>query len=117
MLDRATIDQLIADIGEDVFLRLSLQFLGETTNRLVALKAARQAEAWPELARHAHSLKSTAQSFGLVETGILARELQLAADHLETAQVDAVLPKLLVVTAEECAAFDGLRAELERDRS
>lgn len=116
MLDRTTIDQLIADIGGDVFLRLSLQFLEETTNRLAALRTARQAEAWPELARHAHSLKSTAQSFGLVETGILARELQLAADHLETDKVDAALPKLLAVTTEECAAFQGLRTELESHR-
>ena len=116
MLDRTTIDQLIADIGKDVFLRLSLQFLEETANRLEALKTTRAAEAWPELARHAHSLKSTAQSFGLVETGVLARELQLAADHLETDKVDATLPKLLAVTIEECAAFQGLRTELESHR-
>jgi HPt (histidine-containing phosphotransfer) domain-containing protein len=116
MLDRTTIDQLIADIGEDVFLRLSLQFLEETANRLEALKTTRAAEAWPELARHAHSLKSTAQSFGLVETGVLARELQLSADHLETDKIDAALPKLLVVTAAECAEFQGLRGELESYR-
>jgi HPt (histidine-containing phosphotransfer) domain-containing protein len=112
MLDRTTIDQLIADIGKDVFLRLSLQFLEETSNRLLALVAARQREAWPELARHAHSLKSTAQSFGLIETGILARELQVAADHLETIRIDAVLPRLQSVTAAECSDFEGLRVEL-----
>ena len=113
MLDKDTIAQLIADIGEDVFLRLSKQFLEETEHRLAALKAAWQSAAWADLARHAHSLKSTAQSFGLTETGIQARELQLAADHLDLDAVKTALPKLLAITATECADFQRMREELE----
>lgn len=116
MLDKDTIAQLIADIGEDVFLRLSKQFLEETEHRLIALDAAWQSAAWPELARHAHSLKSTAQSFGLTETGLQARELQLAADHLNLPAVETALPKLLAITAAECAEFQRLREDLGSDR-
>ena len=76
MLDKNVIDQLIIDIGDDVFLRLSGQFLDETINRLALLASCREKEAWTDLARHAHSLKSTAQSFGLPETGQRARLLE-----------------------------------------
>ena len=39
MLDKDVIAQLIADIGDDVFLRLSKQFLDETIERLETLLA------------------------------------------------------------------------------
>lgn len=112
MLDKNVIAQLIADIGEDVFLRLSGQFLDETINRLATLASCRESESWSDLARHAHSLKSTAQSFGLPETGQQARDLQVAADHLEIAAIDAILPQLIRITDEECREFIALRQEL-----
>jgi HPt (histidine-containing phosphotransfer) domain-containing protein len=112
MLDKNVIAQLIADIGDDVFLRLSGQFLDETINRLAILASCRQSEAWKDLARHAHSLKSTAQSFGLPQTGEQAQLLQLAADHLDIAAVDTVLPQLIRITDEECREFAVMRQEL-----
>jgi HPt (histidine-containing phosphotransfer) domain-containing protein len=112
MLDKNVIAQLIADIGDDVFLRLSGQFLDETINRLATLASSREKEAWTELARHAHSLKSTAQSFGLPKTGEQARLLQLAADNLDIAGIDAILPHLIRITDEECREFVVLRQEL-----
>ncbi|HVJ43572.1 MAG TPA: Hpt domain-containing protein [Dongiaceae bacterium] len=112
MLDQAVIAQLIADIGDDAFIRLSRQFLDETGNRIVALTDARKAAAWGELARHAHSLKSTAQSFGLPETGAQARDLQVAADRLDIAAIDALLPRLIDTTGAECAMFEALCANM-----
>jgi HPt (histidine-containing phosphotransfer) domain-containing protein len=112
MLDKDVIAQLIADIGDDVFLRLSKQFLDETTDHLKALAACREQESWGELARHAHSLKSTAQSFGLPETGQQARLLQIAADDLDIAAIDAVLPKLVEIAGVECREFDVMRKGL-----
>jgi HPt (histidine-containing phosphotransfer) domain-containing protein len=112
MLDKDVIAQLIADIGDDVFLRLSKQFLDETMDRLKALTACREQESWPELARHAHSLKSTAQSFGLPETGQQARLLQIAADNVDIAAIDAVLPQLINCAGIECREFDVMRKGL-----
>lgn len=109
MLDRNVIAQLIADIGDDVFLRLSKQFLDETINRLATLASCREREAWSELARHAHSLKSTAQSFGLPETGHQSRLLQIAADDLDIAVIDEVLPKLINIAGAECREFEAMR--------
>jgi len=113
MLDKDVIAQLIADIGEDVFLRLSKQFLDETLNRLAAMSDCRQREAWTDLARHAHSLKSTAQSFGLKGTGQQARDLQMAADNLDLPAIAKLLPPLLVVAREECREFGVMREELQ----
>lgn len=112
MLDRTAITQLIADIGEDVFLRLSQQFLDETINRLAVMAASRDQEEWQDLARHAHSLKSTSQSFGLVGTGELARSLQMAADHLDIPAIDQALPQLIKTADGECQEFEQLRREL-----
>ena len=112
MLDKNVIDQLIIDIGDDVFLRLSGQFLDETINRLALLASCREKEAWTDLARHAHSLKSTAQSFGLPETGQRARLLQIAADNLDIAGIDAILPQLIRITDEECREFAVMRQEM-----
>ena len=112
MLDKDVIAQLIVDIGEDVFLRLSQQFLDETLNRLSAMSDCHRRQAWTELARHAHSLKSTAQSFGLKGTGLQARDLQMAADNLDLAEIEKLLPPLLVVAADECREFAGLRQSL-----
>ncbi|HEX9448431.1 MAG TPA: Hpt domain-containing protein [Dongiaceae bacterium] len=112
MLDKDVIAQLIADIGDDVFLRLSKQFLDETIERLETLLACRSQAAWSDLARHAHSLKSTAQSFGLPETGQQARLLQMAADNLDIAAVDAILPQLISIASAECDEFDVMRRGL-----
>jgi HPt (histidine-containing phosphotransfer) domain-containing protein len=64
-----------------------------------------------ELARHAHSLKSTSQSFGLQRTGRLAQSLQLAGDHGDLIAVDQLLPTLDEVAAVECREFEALCAE------
>ena len=112
MLDKDVIAQLIADIGDDVFLRLSKQFLEETLNRLQSLQDCHQQKAWGDLARHAHSLKSTAQSFGLPETGQHARQLQVAADNRDIEGIEKMLPELIVRAEKECAEFDQMRREL-----
>ena len=88
------------------------QFLDETINRLATLASCRESQSWTDLARHAHSLKSTAQSFGLPETGQQARLLQIAADNLDIAGIDVILPQLIRITDEECREFAVMRQEL-----
>lgn len=112
MLNKDTISQLIADIGEEMFLRISRQFLDETLNRLATMAACRDREEWGELSRHSHSLKSTSQSFGLVETGNQARDLQMAVDHKDIKSVDLILPRLIKITDRECRELDSLCEEL-----
>jgi HPt (histidine-containing phosphotransfer) domain-containing protein len=112
MLDRRVIDQLIEDIGQDVFVRLSRQFLDETADRIAAIKACRQHAEWKELARHAHSLKSTALSFGLRQTGELAAALQHAGDRGEVASIDQLAPDLFAVATAESREFADLCDQL-----
>jgi HPt (histidine-containing phosphotransfer) domain-containing protein len=113
MLDRRAIDQLIEDIGQDVFVRLSRQFLDETAERVTAIKACRQRAEWKDLARHAHSLKSTAQSFGLQQTGQLAAALQLAGDRGQVALIEQVTLDLFATATRECKEFAELCDQLE----
>lgn len=109
MLDRVIIDQLIEDIGQDVFLRLAVQFLEETADRLASITACRDKAQWRELARHAHSLKSTSQSFGLQLTGRLAQALQIAGDQENLSAIDQLIPELIETVAVECREFDAMR--------
>ncbi|MDY0882514.1 Hpt domain-containing protein [Dongia soli] len=112
MLDRRVIEQLIDDIGQDVFGRLSRQFLDETTERIAAIKACRQGAEWKELARHAHSLKSTSQSFGLQQTGQLAAALQHAGDREQVALIEQLSPDLFAAATVECREFAELCDQL-----
>lgn len=116
MLDRAVIAQLIADIGDDAFIRLSRQFLDETHQRVGAMTDAWKAADWRELGRHSHSLKSTAQSFGLPETGLQARDLQVAADRGDAEAIDALLPRLIETTTAECGLFEQLCRDMQARR-
>lgn len=117
MLDRRVIDQLIADIGQDVFVRLSQQFLDETAIRIAAIRRCQDEKQWKELARHAHSLKSTAQSFGLQETGDLAAALQFAGDRGEVARLNPLIDDLSACAKRECAEFAALCHQLASERS
>jgi HPt (histidine-containing phosphotransfer) domain-containing protein len=117
MLDRRVIDQLIADIGEEVLVRLSQQFLDETANRIAAIKACQDEKQWKELARHAHSLKSTAQSFGLQETGDLAAALQFAGDLGEVARLGPLIADLTACARRECEEFAAFCDQLASERS
>jgi HPt (histidine-containing phosphotransfer) domain-containing protein len=112
MLDRVIIDQLIEDIGQDVFVRLSGQFLDETAERLADITACRQAAQWRDMARHAHSLKSTSQSFGLQLTGRLAQSLQIAGDREDLSAIDLLIPDLIDTAAMERREFEALRDAL-----
>jgi HPt (histidine-containing phosphotransfer) domain-containing protein len=109
MLDRVIIDQLIEDIGQEAFLRLSRQFLDETRDRLASITACREAAQWRDMARHAHSLKSTSQSFGLPRTGRVAQSLQVAGDQEDISAIDLLIPSLIDTAAIECREFEALQ--------
>lgn len=116
VLDQAVIAQLIADIGDEAFMRLSRQFLDETRHRIGAMIDARKAADWRELGRHAHSLKSTALSFGLPKTGLQARDLQMAADRGDIEAINALLPRLIETTTAECGLFEQLCKDMPTKR-
>lgn len=65
-VDTAPLDQLIADIGPDVLVRLVDIFLDESRHRLERMAGATQRPTSPDLARDVHTFKNGAATFGLV---------------------------------------------------
>lgn len=94
MLDRATLDQLAADLDAEVLADVLRQFAGETMDRLERIAAETDLAL---LAREAHTLKSTAGTFGAPTLAAAARALELAcragsADEAEALR--AAIPDL-----------------------
>ena len=79
-LDRAPIEQMIADVGEDAFQRLARLFEEETRSAVAEIRRLLGVRDWRELGRQAHSLKNSTASFGLVDLAAAALALETAAD-------------------------------------
>jgi HPt (histidine-containing phosphotransfer) domain-containing protein len=79
-LDRAPIEQMIADVGAEAFQRLARLFEEETRQAVVEMRRLLAVADWRELGRQAHSLKHSTASFGLDELAAVALALETAAD-------------------------------------
>jgi HPt (histidine-containing phosphotransfer) domain-containing protein len=83
-LARALIDQMIIDVGPEVFRQLATLYQQETRQAVQDVRRLAEAPAervdWREIGRRAHSLKHAALSFGLNELAALAYRIEQAAD-------------------------------------
>ncbi|MBL8836170.1 MAG: Hpt domain-containing protein, partial [Alphaproteobacteria bacterium] len=95
--DPEALAQLVGEIGAAATARAARVFLDETAARFARIAAG------GAIAMEAHSLKSSAATFGAVRLARLARDIETAADAA------AVRP--LVAAAE--AAFAAVRPKIE----
>lgn len=77
VIDQATFDELKQMSGEDFIGELIDAFLEDAPNMISNMEAALAAKDADVFRRNAHSLKSNANTFGAVELGVLARELEI----------------------------------------
>ena len=77
IIDAATFAELQASAGADFVRELVTTFLEEAPIMLAELKSALAADQAEPFRRAAHSLKSNAHTFGALELGASARELEL----------------------------------------
>lgn len=77
-LDSETIDQFLNDVGSAARELLTL-FVNETRTRLERMESLVEAADWPVLTSEAHSLKSSAATYGLEGLSAVAKELEQAS--------------------------------------
>ncbi|WP_207484774.1 hybrid sensor histidine kinase/response regulator [Arenibaculum pallidiluteum] len=103
LVDGAVLAQLAADLDPQVVADLTEAFLREAEARVHAMAAAGAEGDFGLLAREAHSLKSSAGTFGAAGLADSAREIERACKGAETdraAALAAALPELGRRTAE-----------------
>jgi HPt (histidine-containing phosphotransfer) domain-containing protein len=78
-------DALVREIGADGASEVRAVFRSETTARLQRFRALGLGEQRAKIEREAHSLKSTARSFGYLRLASLAQKLEKSATTLDDA--------------------------------
>ena len=101
-------DALVREIGEDGAREVRAVFWSDTEARLKLFRTLALGQHRARIAREAHSLKSTARTFGYLRLATLALRLESSADTLD----DAGFCDLL---AQMDAAFTAAKARESQD--
>lgn len=87
-------DALVREIGEDGAFEVRAVFWSETTARLQQFRALALGEYRTKIEREAHSLKSSARSFGYLRLAALAQRLERNAAALDDDAFRALLGRM-----------------------
>ncbi|MCG2630041.1 Hpt domain-containing protein [Bradyrhizobium sp. WYCCWR 13023] len=101
-------DALVREIGEDGASEVRAVFWNETIARLKLFHTLALDQHRARIGREAHSLKSTARTFGYLRLATLASLLESTAGALGNAEFDDLLQQL-------DAAFAGAKAQESQD--
>jgi HPt (histidine-containing phosphotransfer) domain-containing protein len=85
---------LVREIGEDGAREVRAVFWSETGARLKLFHTLALGQHRGRIAREAHSLKSTARTFGYLRLAALALRLESSADTLDDAQFSDLLQRM-----------------------
>jgi HPt (histidine-containing phosphotransfer) domain-containing protein len=67
---------------------------------------------WPNLAKEAHTAKSSALIFGMEETGRALKDIQLLAEDKKTEELPVLIDKSIVELEEACVSLVELAQDL-----
>ena len=87
-------DALVREIGEDGACEVRAVFWRETSARLELFRTLAPGQHRARIAREAHSLKSTARTFGYLRLATLALRLEGAADAIGDAEFADLLQQM-----------------------
>ena len=109
VIDKAAFDELKQMSGDDFINELIDAFLDDGPNMMQHMHTALATKDVESFRRNAHSLKSNANTFGALELGVLARELELMGkeSNLNVGNRLEVLTEAFGKVAEE---LKGMRA-------
>jgi HPt (histidine-containing phosphotransfer) domain-containing protein len=85
---------LVREIGEDGAREVRAVFWSETSARLELFRALVLGQHRGRIAREAHSLKSTARTFGYLRLAALALRLESTIDALDDAEFNDLLERM-----------------------
>ena len=89
-IDPHTFDELQANAGADFVAELVDTFAEEAPPLIEEMRAALAAGAAERFRRAAHSLKSNSNTFGAMQLGAMARDLELGGMIADAAPLDAL---------------------------
>lgn len=95
--------ELVAELGEEDVHDLLHGFLTETAARIAELAGGAPRG---EMRRYAHSLKSTAATFGFMRLAGAAKELEALAETASAPELHASIARL-AAASDECSALAG----------
>lgn len=103
VIDQATFNELKQMSGVDFINELIDAFLDDAPNMVGEMQTALAAKDIESFRRNAHSLKSNANTFGAIELGTLAKELEFMAkeNNLDIGDRLEVLKEALEKVSEE----------------
>jgi len=109
VIDKAIFDELKQMSGADFINELIDAFLDDAPHMISEMRAALATKDIESFRRNAHSLKSNANTFGAMELGVLAKELELMGkeNNLDIGNRLEVLNEAFGKVAE---ALKGMRA-------
>jgi HPt (histidine-containing phosphotransfer) domain-containing protein len=85
---------LVREIGEDGAHEVRAVFWSDTSTRLALFRTLELGQHRSRIAREAHSLKSTARTFGYLRLAALALQLERSADTLDDAEFGDLLEQM-----------------------
>lgn len=93
--DPSPLRELIAELGEENTLNILRAFLADTAEKLERIRAGEQGRVTIE--REAHSIKSSAATFGFDGLSRAARKLESLASELPKSELDEMCSRLRAV--------------------
>jgi signal transduction histidine kinase/DNA-binding NarL/FixJ family response regulator/HPt (histidine-containing phosphotransfer) domain-containing protein len=112
VFDRGVIEELIREIGEEAASEIHAAFIAETEMRLKLFRELPLEQERIKIGREAHSLKSSAGTFGYCKLADLAEQLEESARRLDNAEYRKLIDRIE-------AAYSAAKArklELEQQR-
>ena len=67
---------------------------------------------WPNLAKEAHTAKSSALIFGMEETGSALKNIQILAEEIKTEEIPGLISKSIAELEKACVLLNGLAQDL-----
>lgn len=108
IIDQDIFDRLKDLVGDDFFSKLVKTFLEKAPGSLVEMGQALQNDDAETFRRSAHSLKSNAASFGVMQLASSARELENLGCDGRVDEVKSKLPQIEIAYQEAAEALRAL---------
>lgn len=106
VLDRAVLAQLAADLDSEVLPELVAAFAREAEARIRAIEDAAERDELAQLERQAHTLKSSAGTFGAARLASLMAALEVACHAGRTEEARRLAASVAGLVAESAAAYE-----------
>jgi PAS domain S-box-containing protein len=113
LFDPAVLERLAKDLDPEIVLKITHVFTEDFVKRFAALQGHIAAKNWHEVARGAHTLKSSSGGCGLVRFAAIMERLEFAANKEDEAQIKELTEKIQLIYESSREALANGRSKFE----